>query len=275
MSKGTTSVFQLTLDGEIIKEFDSIKEAATQVGVDGSKISECCRGSQCTSGGYRWRYSGKSFRFAMKKMESPDLISMPTSVVASNKSKGITYYDTPRFLLTKIYERQKSSNVYRGHGDMPYTHDEFVLRYLNDTDLLRLFDLWKAGGCKKQDIPSFDRPDVSRGYSFDNIRVTTWSQNREKGKSEQFITQGTSVYQIDSSGKIIREFISISQATKATGVSGSAIIKCCNNKGRLSGGFYWAYSGKFRLKRDREMGNYGHFLSEREKSIPLIIHDFV
>lgn len=42
---------------EIINTFESIKAAATQMGIKSTSISNCCRGEQQTSCGYRWEYA--------------------------------------------------------------------------------------------------------------------------------------------------------------------------------------------------------------------------
>ncbi len=260
----------MTLEGQMIREFASIKEATTQTGVRSSGITACCQGRYGSCGGYQWRYSGSTFHCLRDRLSPPKRSDTPVGVATKNRVKGITYYDTPRFVLTKIYERQKSSNIYRGHGPMPYTHDQFVERYLDDPEFLRLFRVWRAGGCKQHDIPSFDRSDVSRGYALDNLRLMTWGHNREKGKSEQFITQGTSVYQLDVQGDPLKEFVSMTQASRIVGVSANSIGKCCRGERTQAGGYGWRYSGKFRLKRDREEGNYGEFFANRQDpSVPL------
>lgn len=50
-------VKMFSLDGNFIKEFDSIKNAAEQMNIHKVAISNCCRGMTKTSGGYIWKYS--------------------------------------------------------------------------------------------------------------------------------------------------------------------------------------------------------------------------
>lgn len=54
--KISTSVKQLSLSGELLKEFPSIKEAYRQTGIDPRSISRCCKGEYKFSGGYKWSY---------------------------------------------------------------------------------------------------------------------------------------------------------------------------------------------------------------------------
>lgn len=41
---------------ELNKEYESVREAAKQLGVSDSHISACCKGKQKTCGGYHWHY---------------------------------------------------------------------------------------------------------------------------------------------------------------------------------------------------------------------------
>ena len=44
---------------ELNIEYNSIREAASQTGIDPSSISRVCRGKQITAGGFHWKYSDK------------------------------------------------------------------------------------------------------------------------------------------------------------------------------------------------------------------------
>ena len=50
-------VRQYTLDGEFIKEWGTIKEAATVLNIADTHISDCCKGKFKKSGGFIWRYA--------------------------------------------------------------------------------------------------------------------------------------------------------------------------------------------------------------------------
>ena len=52
----TKQVSMYSLDGEFIKEFDSITDAEKETGVLGVNISACCKHKIRQSGGYQWRY---------------------------------------------------------------------------------------------------------------------------------------------------------------------------------------------------------------------------
>ena len=50
------SVLQYDLDGNFITEYESINEAARQLGIRNDGISACLRKKQNSSGGYIWKY---------------------------------------------------------------------------------------------------------------------------------------------------------------------------------------------------------------------------
>ena len=54
--KNKKSVQQIDLEGNVINEYSSIKEAANKCGLTGSNISNALRGKQKTAGGYVWKY---------------------------------------------------------------------------------------------------------------------------------------------------------------------------------------------------------------------------
>lgn len=53
------AVLQLDLNGNTIKQFDTIKEASSETGANHAHISQCCKNQygRRTCGGYKWQYS--------------------------------------------------------------------------------------------------------------------------------------------------------------------------------------------------------------------------
>lgn len=58
--KSQIPIIQKTKDGEIIKEWESLQQAADELGIERSNISHCLRGRIKTSGGYIWEYARSS-----------------------------------------------------------------------------------------------------------------------------------------------------------------------------------------------------------------------
>lgn len=47
----------LTIDGDYIRTFPSAHTVEIELGINHSHISQCCRGTRKTTGGYSWRYA--------------------------------------------------------------------------------------------------------------------------------------------------------------------------------------------------------------------------
>ena len=57
-AKQRKAVIQMDLEGNFIKEWSSVKEAARELGLkSASSISMVCRGEKKTAGGYKFKYS--------------------------------------------------------------------------------------------------------------------------------------------------------------------------------------------------------------------------
>ena len=52
----STQIEQYTLDGDFIKEYGSISQAAKILNINPSGISNCANGYSKKSGGYIWKY---------------------------------------------------------------------------------------------------------------------------------------------------------------------------------------------------------------------------
>lgn len=50
-------IHQYNLDGSFIKEFESVKQAGEELGIDNTGISKCLKGHLKKSGGYIWKYA--------------------------------------------------------------------------------------------------------------------------------------------------------------------------------------------------------------------------
>ena len=55
-SKGVNGILQFSKDGELIAEYQSIREAERQTGCNKGNICSCCKGKYKSAGGFIWRY---------------------------------------------------------------------------------------------------------------------------------------------------------------------------------------------------------------------------
>ena len=102
-----------------------------------------------------------------------------------------------------------------------------------------------ASDYSKRDKPSIDRINDNKGYSIDNIRLTTWGKNKDKQTQDMLKGRGTSgvrcmkIGQYTTDDKLMNEFHSQSEASRATGVCSRGISRVVNGKGETAGGFIW------------------------------------
>ena len=91
--------------------------------------------------------------------------------------KALNRMRTKKGVCMGIYDNQKQTSKKRGHKPPEYTKNEFIAFMLDKKEFHRIYDIWVKNGYKREDIPSCDRLDDFKGYTFDNIRVVSWGEN--------------------------------------------------------------------------------------------------
>ena len=60
IEKQSIPIIQFTKDGELVKEWPSLHEAGSQLGIPPTNICQCCKGRHKSAGGFVWRYATSS-----------------------------------------------------------------------------------------------------------------------------------------------------------------------------------------------------------------------
>jgi len=158
------------------------------------------------------------------------------------------YNRTKPIVINIIYNSQRRNSADRNHKPPAYTKLELYDWLVNDWLFNILYDNWCNCGYLKNNKPSIDRIDDYKGYSFDNIQIMTWgennlkhSQDRKNGINNK-ISISVSKYTMDNI--FIRDYVSISIASRDTGAHDTSIKRCCDNKYgfKSAGGFIWKYA---------------------------------
>lgn len=158
------------------------------------------------------------------------------------------YGKTKKGLMTKIYSHQRRNCRYRNHQMPSYTLKELRKWCFNQDLFHKLYDEWTLSGYEKMLVPSIDRLDNYKSYTFDNIRIVTWQQNfLQSGKDirDCKLIHGnkpqSAVAQYDLEGNFITEFKSQTMAMRKTSISQSGISSCCNGNVKTAGGYKWEH----------------------------------
>ena len=140
------------------------------------------------------------------------------------KACTIEYSRSHAALPSRMYRNQVEHSRYRGHPRPLYTLEEFKQWVLQHPNYDKLYEQYKSSGYDKELVPSVDRLDSSRGYSFDNIQLITFKENRLLRAQEAIQEQSVPVLiAAASSGKIIGEFTSGVEACKVLGISNKQV----------------------------------------------------
>ena len=158
------------------------------------------------------------------------------------------YWRTQIGRLSQIYSVQRMTSKQREHDPPTYTLKELSF-WANSNGFFRLWSAWRDNAFIKALTPSIDRLDPTKGYSLNNIRLVTWTENNDKAytdrKSCVHITkQNRGVNQLTVCGKHIATYGSISAAARHTGITRVNINDVCRGKKscHTAGGFCWEYS---------------------------------
>lgn len=131
-----------------------------------------------------------------------------------------------------------------------YSRNELKEWIFNQAKFYKLYHDWVQSGFVSDLRPSIDRINNEKGYSFDNIQLVTWKENRENffkdlknNKKKYFKKKRKRVLQISPDGKVIHEYDSTYEAEEKTGISNSSISRVCRGIRKTAGGYKWAYKG--------------------------------
>ena len=162
-----------------------------------------------------------------------------------HKKRIKEYGRTKIGLSNKIYHGNVRNSKLRGDSPPLYNKKEFI-KWLNlNSNFHIIFLNWKKSGYKKELVPSIDRLNDYMGYSFNNIRITTWGENESKYRRDVFLGNNRKacipVIGINILTKEEIEFFSIANASRSTNTHASNIHKTLKGKRKKAGNFVWIY----------------------------------
>ena len=117
-------------------------------------------------------------------------------------------------LSKAIYRGQQTSSKLRGHNIPDYTLEEFREWLFSQPNFDKLYRAWEKAEYIKGLKPSADRLNDNLGYSFNNMQLITWDENRKKQREKELVEGKAHSRRVDrvsiESGKILETYPSIS-----------------------------------------------------------------
>lgn len=162
------------------------------------------------------------------------------------RKERIAYRRTKKGLISDIYCSQKATSKKREHSPPTYTLEELREFALGSLEFNKLYEDWAASDYDRWMVPSFDRDDDYKGYSFENFnKWMPWKNNRIKGLNDRKKGINNKASKAVMGTHLVTGeatlFYSISEAGRQTGIDFRNISACCLGKARSAGGYVWKY----------------------------------
>ena len=228
ITKWERKVKQLSLEGEMIAEFDSLREAERKTTVPLYNISKVCRGNMKAAGGYKWEYNDDKEEKIPEDVDSwKEITGFPGYKISRN---GVVYTSKRK----KAMSPQKKGDYYTvklsnsGKCSVKRIHILVAKAYIPNPD----------------NLPIVNHLD---GKTENNI-VENLEWNTHVGNSQHACAtglcprpKGKAVIQYDNDWNEIARFTHIQDAHKASGAHPDTITLVCKGKRQRSGGYRWKW----------------------------------
>lgn len=168
------------------------------------------------------------------------------------KQCKLNEYRSLKGIAIHTHYRQRIESKIRGHNPPEYTRHELEQWFRDNKDWDRLYKQWVDSGFSRWYSVSVDRIDDYKTYSFDNIQLMSWKENKEKSCRDTKYGINTkrsdTIRQYDKyTNEFIGEYFSQAEAGRRTGIEQTAISRAVNGKSMSAGGFTWV-----RIKEGRK-----------------------
>lgn len=273
--EGGKSVRQYDMQGNFIAEYESITQARIETGI--TSISGACNDLHKTAGGYQWRFSEEENRDNIGSAMNPDdYCKIPVlqydlegnflrKFGGINEAARLTSSDAScivRVCKKEISQANGYQWKYKNDDSRIFPlkevkfHYRKVAQYDKEGNFINIFNSiseaerengWKV---KSTNITKVCKGEAyeSKGYQWRYVIDNNYTKNIGKSiLKEKYIQdnqnakkQTKKVQQCDlETHKVIKEFNSMTEASKETGICLSSISETCNGKKKSAGGYYW------------------------------------
>ena len=228
ISKWERKVKQISMDGELIAEFNSLREAERETGIPLYNISKVCRGNMKITGGCKWEYNDNKEEIAPKDVHKwkrvkgfPEYrISSDGIVYTSKRKKVMSQQKKGNYLTVKLFED--------GKPKFKRVHILVAEAYIPNPD----------------NLPNVNH--INGEHTDNRVENLEWLTKRDNSQRACDTglcprPKGKAVIQYDNDWNEIARFTHIQDAHKASGAHPDTITLVCNGKRQRSGGYKWKW----------------------------------
>ena len=142
---------------------------------------------------------------------------------------------TPEGRLVIMYNSTRTASRTRRADAPDYTFEAFS-KWCRSNGYMKHYNKWVKSDYSKDMVPSVDRIDPKKPYTFSNIQILPWSHNHGRNVTE--MSFGVTRY--DLNGRNPKKFSSVRAAARSISPtnSGGGIIRAINEE-RSIYGFLW------------------------------------
>lgn len=201
-------VVQYDLQGNLIKKWYSINEAAEATNIACSNISHNCRGFSQRAGEFMWRYC--------------DFDEIPATSIVNYYQ--LTKTSNPLEEIKQKEERQKKAVA-----------EKIIIQYSLYGEKIRE---WSS---IKEASQALNITDAGICYALRGVKNSAggyvWKYKGEKSKL--FKNTITKIVQYTKNGEFVNSFLTATEAEQKTGINNSHISAVCRGQRKSAGGYIW------------------------------------
>lgn len=206
------SVDQYDLNGNFIKNYRSIKEAANQLNLKAQNIGAVISGRYKSSGGYIWCNQGDKIIIPEEKK-----LNKRTILQFNKNGDFIKEWNT----ITEATKTTGANNIVACCKGNIRNSGGYVWRYKNIEQL-------------EQGYLNYNINQLNHDGNFNKTKHKPETLEKMKRNKTRAVLQ-------IHNNIIINEFYSISEAHRKTNINSSSIVSCCKNTRKTAGGYSWKY----------------------------------